>query len=191
VEASRIDEATEAFRGLITRHGAAVARLCAHYEASRDGRRDLEQEVLLALWRAQQSFRGECAERTWVLRVAHNVGATHVLRAVRRRRNDGAQHHEDGEALAGSAATDASRPDVTAERRDQLARVRERIKAFDLVGQQLLLLALEGCTTAEIAEVTGLSATNVTTKLARLRRVLMADDERPSAVKTTRPQEER
>ena len=39
-----------------------------------------------------------------------------------------------------------------------------------------MLLALEGCSTAEIAEVTGLSPTNVTTRLSRLRKALLDDE---------------
>src|SRR6185503_12341169 len=81
-QAQMAGQAEEAFRGLLARHAPAIGRVCRHYEAAPDLRRDLEQEVLLALWRAQQSFRGDCSERTWVYRVAHNVGATHVMRAV-------------------------------------------------------------------------------------------------------------
>ena len=54
-----------------------------------------------------------------------------------------------------------------------------RLRAMDLVSQELVLLALEGCTTAEIAEVTGLSLTNVTTRLSRLRHALTKEEESP------------
>jgi DNA-directed RNA polymerase specialized sigma24 family protein len=57
-------------------------------------------------------------------------------------------------------------------------RLEARIRALDVPSRQLVLLALEGCTTAEIAEVTGLTPTHVTTKLSRLRRTL-AEEESP------------
>jgi RNA polymerase sigma-70 factor (ECF subfamily) len=156
------------FRAMIGRHAAAIARLCRHHEASPEARRDLEQEVLVALWRALPAFRGESSERTWVYRIAHNVAATHVVQGVRRRRR---------EAKAAETTRQVARPDETAEMRDRLARVSARLRTFDLASQQLVLLALEGCTTAEIVEVSGLSATNVTTRLSRLRQQLMREDQ--------------
>lgn len=157
------------FREMVTRHAAAIARLCRYHEASPEAQRDLEQEVLLALWRALPAFRGESSERTWVYRIAHNVAATHVVQAVRRRQR---------EAAAAPEPRAAARPDETAEARDQLAQLSARLRAFDLASQQLVLLALEGCSTAEIAEVSGLTATNVTTRLSRLRQQLMREEER-------------
>jgi len=53
-----------------------------------------------------------------------------------------------------------------------MRRLEERIRALDLSSRQLVVLALEGCTMAEIAEVTGLTLTNVTTRLSRLRKDL-------------------
>jgi DNA-directed RNA polymerase specialized sigma24 family protein len=50
---------------------------------------------------------------------------------------------------------------------------------MDLVSQQLVLLALEGCSTAEISEITGLTPTNVTTRLSRLRQALTKEEESP------------
>ena len=43
-------------------------------------RRDLLQEIHIALWRSLARFEGRCSMRTWVYRVAHNVATTHVFR---------------------------------------------------------------------------------------------------------------
>jgi RNA polymerase sigma-70 factor (ECF subfamily) len=37
----------------------------------------------MALWNALPSFRGDCPERTFVFRVAHNRALTHVAGGVR------------------------------------------------------------------------------------------------------------
>ncbi|MCU0654397.1 MAG: RNA polymerase sigma factor [Polyangiaceae bacterium] len=148
------------FQQLITRHRGALARLCRHYEAQPEPRRDLEQEILLALWRAFATFRGECSERTFLYRVAHNVAATHVLRAVRQR------------ALPEPEPPPPPSPEQTAEARDALALLERRLRSMDLTSRQLVLMALEGCSTAEMAEITGLSPTNITTRLSRARKAL-------------------
>jgi RNA polymerase sigma-70 factor (ECF subfamily) len=157
-----------AFRALCARHAPALGRLTRHYEAQAEARRDLEQEILLALWRAQTAFRGDCSERTWVYRVAHNTAASHVARQIRARRDADAASHEPDPPRA---------PDEVTAERAAIRRLEERIRALDVPARQLVLLALEGCTTAEIAEVTGLSETNVTTKLSRLRKALADTEE--------------
>lgn len=53
------------------------------YEADADKRRDLTQDIHLALWRSFESFDGRCSLRTWIYRVAHNVAATYVARQRR------------------------------------------------------------------------------------------------------------
>lgn len=155
------------FRALVARNAPALGRLLRHYEAMPEARRDLEQEVLVALWRAHGSFRGDSSERTWVYRIAHNVAASHVARAIRTRRDD--------EAVTPEAEV-ARGPEDIAVDRDSLRRLDMKMRALDLPSRQLVLLALEGCSTAEIAEVTGLSPTNVTTRLSRLRKALTAEE---------------
>lgn len=157
-----------AFRELLARHAGALGRVARSYEASDEARRDLEQEMLVALWRAQASFRGDSSERTWVYRIAHNVAASHVARAIRARR--------DADVLS-IAPPRAAAPDDVAQGRETIGRLERRLTQLDVASRQLVLLALEGCSTAEIAEVTGLTATNVTTRLSRLRKQLAEEGE--------------
>jgi RNA polymerase sigma factor (sigma-70 family) len=63
--------------------GPALVRLANAYEANEEHRRDLLQEMHLALWRSFAVFDERCALRTWVYRVAHNVAASHVQRQRR------------------------------------------------------------------------------------------------------------
>src|SRR5687768_16274053 len=64
----------------LCRDGGAVERLARAYERDADRRRDLLQEIHIALWRSLARFEGGCSMRTWVYRVAHNVATLHVLR---------------------------------------------------------------------------------------------------------------
>ena len=160
------------FEAVLSRHRPSIARLARHHEASAEARRDLEQEILVALWRALATFRGDCAEKTFVLRVAHNVAVTHVARSARARSLDAL-------TVADPSTSPAAPPDQAFDHRAEIARIERRLRAMDLASQQLVLLALEGCTTGEIAEVTGLTPTNVTTRLSRLRQALAQEQEEP------------
>ena len=57
---------------------AALSRLAGSFTRSAADRDDLLQEIAMALWRALPSFRGDCSERTFVFRIAHNRCITHL-----------------------------------------------------------------------------------------------------------------
>ena len=60
--------------------GAALERLAAGYERDTEARRDLLQDIHVALWRSLARYDGRCSLRTWVYRVAHNTAISRVLR---------------------------------------------------------------------------------------------------------------
>ena len=64
-------------------YGGALERLSLGYEAHAERRRDLVQEIHVALFRALPSYEGRSSLRTWVYRVAHNVARDHVIRRSR------------------------------------------------------------------------------------------------------------
>jgi RNA polymerase sigma-70 factor (ECF subfamily) len=66
-------------------YGAMIERLARGYEADAELRRDLVQEIHAALWRSFAIFEEQCSERSWVHRIAHNVGVTHILTSRRTR----------------------------------------------------------------------------------------------------------
>ncbi len=149
-----------AFQQVLSTHGTALKRLCRGYERDPTLRQELEQELLLALWMALPRFEGGCSERTFVFRVAHNTAIRHVHRAARRPK-------------ASVLTEQALRVDPgQADRLDQSARVEALYSAVQGLRppeRALVLLHLEGFSNLEIAEVLGLSASNVSTKLSRVR----------------------
>ena len=156
------------FADIHAAYGPSLERLSRGYERTPEARRDLVQEILAAIWRSLPTFDGKASVRTWVFRVAHNVAATHCLRA---RRSGLARwvSIEEAAELPGRSDEEAA-----AGARQSLDRVAELIRTLAPVDRQLVLLFLEGMGPDEIAEVTGLSATNVTTKVSRIRAALRA-----------------
>ena len=67
-------------------HGTMIERLARGYEADAEQRRDLVQDIHAALWRSFAIFEGQCAEKSWVHRIAHNVGVSHMMTGRRRRK---------------------------------------------------------------------------------------------------------
>ncbi len=158
---ARYQRAADAF-------GPALERLARGYEADPDLRRDLLQEIHIALWRSFAGFDGRCAERTWVYRVAHNTGVSHMLRRRRARPAALASLEELAER------PDPSQPSPEAQLGDRqaldiLGRLIAALKPGD---RQIVLLHLEGLDGGAIGEVCGLTPGAVATKLHRLKALL-------------------
>jgi RNA polymerase sigma-70 factor (ECF subfamily) len=146
-------------------HGATMRRLARAYEADPDKRRDLLQEMQLELWLSFKSFDGRCSLRTWVYRVAHNVGASHVVRSRRL-----SSRLVDLESLELEVPAVDGREEV--DRRSSVSALLGFIRRLKPLDRQVIVLHLEGETANSIAEVTGLSAANVATKIHRIKKLL-------------------
>lgn len=146
--------------------GAALERLTRAYDDDPDHRRDLLQEIHIALWRSFSGFDQRCSLRTWVYRVAHNVGASHVARQYRNRLQT-LVGLEEFEALP-----DPQSGQVAADRTLTLKKLYELIHKLKPLDRDVILSYLEGLDAAEIGEITGLSARNVATKIHRIKNIL-------------------
>lgn len=156
------------YQQVVDTYGEDMARFAAGYERNEAARQDLLQEVHLALWRSLAGFKGQCSLRTWVYRVAHNVGVTHVQRSMRIIERHGIdideiQSHADEQADI-----------VLTDRRIDLERVMAIVHSLGVLDRQLMLLYLEDLDAAAIGEITGLSASNVSTKIHRIKSLLAA-----------------
>ena len=78
--ASNEKDAADQYDEAIAAYGAALQRLVRAYEADPERRRDLLQEIHIALWRSLAGFDRRCSLRTWVYRVAHNTATSQVIR---------------------------------------------------------------------------------------------------------------
>jgi RNA polymerase sigma-70 factor (ECF subfamily) len=165
----------EAYLDAIARLGSDIARFVAGYERDLAKRQELLQDVHVALWQSFSGFRGQCSLRTWVYRIAHNVGASHISRSLR-----SAERHymalEDVESVANDAGIES------AERRLDLAQVFALIHRLAPVDREVMLLYLEDLDAASIGEVTGLSARNIATKVHRIKKLLALQMNAPERV---------
>ncbi|HXA17137.1 MAG TPA: RNA polymerase sigma factor [Thermoanaerobaculia bacterium] len=147
-------------------YGAALERLAGSYEADRDKRLDLLQDIHLAIWRSFEVFAGHCSMRTWVYRVAHNVAATHVIRHRRVSSRPLVSLDEVDDLPAGGDSEGAF------DLQQSLGLLREFIQQLNPLERQVILLYLEGTDAAGIAEITGISPGNVATKIHRIKKIL-------------------
>ncbi len=143
-------------------HGPALQRLAGAMEANPERRRDLLQDMHVALWRSFASYDGRCSLRTWVYRVGHNVAASHVDRE--RRVHRGAVTLDEIGDLP-----DAQNIGAEHEANETVALLHKLIRRLKADDRHLITLYLEGLDAAAIAEITGLSPGAVATRISRLK----------------------
>lgn len=163
----------ESFDRLLVANGPALARLAASYTDTASDRDDLLQEIALALWQALARFRGECSERTFLFRIAHNRAIAYLARARPRRMLEVASETEPEMPRRSIDAPDpGSDPERELAAAESADRLRGAVHRLPVVYRQVILLALEGLGYGEMADVLGISESNVGARLTRARQLL-------------------
>ena len=159
------------FAALLDAHRGIVFKVANTYCRRPDDRQDLVQEIATQLWRAFPGYDPARSFTTWMYRIALNVAISHVRSDARRAPLVPIDDHDGHPALA----VEDSGPED--ERVRALYAVIDRQPPLD---RALLLLWLDECSQREIAEVLGITESNVSTKLNRLKqriRAQLADDD--------------
>jgi RNA polymerase sigma-70 factor (ECF subfamily) len=154
------------FEDVVAAYGDALERLACAYESDRETRRDLLQEIYVALWKSLDHFENRCSLRTWVYRVAHNTAASHVSQQLRMKRQTLVGLEELANLPDRLESEDAA---VRHHAVEQFLMLIQQLKPLD---RQVMLAYLEGMDAASIAEITGLSTGNIATKIHRVKNVL-------------------
>jgi RNA polymerase sigma factor (sigma-70 family) len=140
-----------------------VHRVC-HTYFPRDAmeREEVFQDIMYQLWKSYPQFKGESKFSTWLHKVALNTAITHIRRSTREPRSA-----ELPEPIAHA-------PDMN-EHMDRKEEIHQLYKAIDTlmdIDKAIILLHLEDQDYDEIASITGLTRTNVSVRLVRIRRAL-------------------
>ena len=152
---------TQAFTNLIRRHAGLIQKIAYGYCRDATDREDVVQEVALQLWRSRHRYDDRFKETTWVYRIALNVAISFHRRDRR--------HREGRRSLEAHPITIAAASAEPSEEIQLLLRCIDDLGALD---KALVLLYLDGNDHASIAEVLGISVSNVGTKLLRTKEKL-------------------
>jgi len=148
------------FTELLDQHRRMVFKVANTYARAAD-REDLAQEIAAQLWRAFPDYDPARPFSTWLYRIALNVGISHLRKhAARERRTVPLELdlHETVDPLTQEPVADEA-PRLLA----------AFIAQLDALSRALLLLYLEERSYREIADILGISETNVSTKINRLK----------------------
>ena len=157
---------SEQFRALLERHRKIVFKVANTYCRDAHDRADLAQEIAAQAWRAFAAYDAGRAFSTWLYRIALNVAISFRRSSGLRERHMVAldEHAFDAPAASGNPAED-----------DAVQALYRCIERLDPLNRALLLLYLDERSQREIADILGISESNVATKIGRLK-VRLRDD---------------
>lgn len=162
------------FQAVLEQHKRLLYKVCHAYARDPADRDELAQEITVQLWRAFPTFDDRARFSTWMYRIALNV----AISAYRRERTRTRYVISADEPLLDVA-------DERAPASEELSQLHALIARQAPLDRALLLLYLDGHSHPEIAEILGIRAGNVATKLGRLKQALR-DDAQTLATRSTR-----
>ena len=154
------------FLELINGNRPRILKVCRVYAWNAADRDDLYQEILFQIWRALPGLKQDIHANTWLYRIAINTSISLVRRRTAR---GGPAVPLDHEQLTHHIESRQTRDDGAEE---QLARLYDAIAQLNEVEKALVTLFLEDFSYEEMAEVLGISASNVGVMLHRAKKKL-------------------
>lgn len=153
------------FMNWLREHGASVVKVARAYTFTADDCQDLAQEILLQAWRSLPSFAGNSQPATWFYRVALNT-------AMNWQRKDKPRRSRQKPLLEVQGFVTDSQDERQLQHRDTVEQLYKAINQLPKADAALVLLYLDELSYREMAEVLGISESNVGVKLNRAKKAL-------------------
>ncbi|CAN5511866.1 RNA polymerase sigma factor [soil metagenome] len=144
-------------------YGGILVKVARAFALNQEDQRDLRQQMQLQIWRSLESFSGQAKVSTWIYRVCLNT-ALSWQRSEKRRRL----------FFAKVTAADLFPNENRMPEDPRLVALYAAIQRLMPIDRALVLLQLEERSYREIAEITGLTESNVGVRLQRSRKKLAA-----------------
>jgi RNA polymerase sigma-70 factor (ECF subfamily) len=162
------DDQKSRFLTWLGEHGSSVMKVARAYTLTSEDSQDLAQEILLQAWRSLPQFEGNANAATWFYRVALHT-------AMNWRRKDQPRRLRQQPFVEVHAVTAAAfESGEQVEQRETVEQLYQAIHQLPKADAALVLLYLDDLSYREMAEVLGMSESNVGVKLNRAKKALSA-----------------
>ena len=153
----------DTFLSVIEANKGIIYKIANSYCKDPEDRKDLFQEIVSQLWRSFDKYSDQYKYSTWIYRIALNV-AISFFRKENRRKSVSSPLSESVFSLMDF--------DETKEMESNLRLLQQFIQELKDLDKALMLLYLEEKSHSEIAEIIGITETNVATKIGRIKLLL-------------------
>lgn len=156
------DKTENTFLQLLNQNLGIAHKVCRTYFQDDEVRQDVMQEMMYQLWRSFDRFEGKSKFSTWMYKVCINTALTYRTAMVKRSNTEFlSEYHEQ--------ISDQSQTEDTEE---PLKALHHAISTLSKLNKAIVLLYLEDITYEEIASIVGISKSNVSVRLVRIKREL-------------------
>jgi RNA polymerase sigma-70 factor (ECF subfamily) len=147
------------FTRMVKEYRKTIYTVCYFFSKDTEEVNDLYQEILINLWKGFPNYRGESSLKTWIWRVSLNTCSNQERKKKSRI-----------QTVPLSIDIDLYNDEDAGSRQIQM--LYDRINRLDVFDRAIILLWLENMTYQDIADVVGISVSNVTTRLFRIKEQL-------------------
>lgn len=155
----------EKFISVINENQNLIFKICYSYCSNPENRKDLQQEILIQLWNSFPTFDGRAKMSTWIYRIALNTAITFY-------RNDRNKHPDNVVAIDAEVISIPTADYDNAEQHETIGMLYQFIGRLNEMDKALILLYLDDNKYKDIADILGISETNVATKINRIKKYL-------------------
>lgn len=155
------------FVSLLDEHRKILYKVAGSFARTASDRQDLVQEMVVQLWRSFERYDAAFRFSTWMYRIALNVAISFFREESRKART----FVPAEDSILDVAVAPAESPSIE----DDLRVLWQAIDGLDALDRALVVLYLDGQAHEAIAEVLGISQTNVGTKINRIKKRLRRD----------------
>jgi RNA polymerase sigma-70 factor (ECF subfamily) len=150
------------FHAILERHKGILFTVANTYCKNQSDRQDLLQEMMLQIWKSLHNYDQQYKMTTWLYRIALNVAISFFRKNASREQIN--IPLPDEYLLI--------RDETASAKQEQLQQLEQFISGLNEIDKAIIILYLEDRSHAEIAEITGLTVTNVGTKIGRIKEKL-------------------
>ena len=150
------------FEEIIEQHKGILFKVARAYCLDVEDRQDLIQEMMIQIWQSIHKYNNQYKISTWLYRISLNVAISFYRKSSTRAK----KYTELNEQMVETPVEDKS------EKERQLNLLEQFISKLKEIDKALMILYLEDKSHTEIAEILGMSVSNVGTKIGRLKNKL-------------------
>jgi len=161
-----MDSKEEKFRKIIAENKDRLKRICRYYAPSAEDQKDIYQEILINVWRSLESFRGEASIGTWIYRIAVNTSLDFAGKSYKQMKLNIDIETPNIKNLLIEEENDP------AIKERQIENLKLHLNHLGIIDKAIMGLVLDDLSTREIAEIIGITESNIRVKIHRIKETL-------------------
>jgi len=147
----------EQFIATINEYRSLIYKVCHSYCPNKADHQDLEQDIIMQLWTSMSRYNGSVKMSTWIYRIALNTAISYYRKEKNR-------SHVDSHSFI-----ELARHTYDAETDEHIKLLYTFIDQLNYLDKALMLLYLDDNKYKDIADILGISESNVSTKMNRIK----------------------